>query len=277
MSMLYIWWVFLVLVLGVLLLALTMPIATGQYRLQAFSRLCQYVSVIVLVIVLERLYDPLVTVAASIVLVVGILFVAHNPFIRRTMVGCIRPYMTRLIGFVSRARFFEYISDKRTLSDKVGVSSFDELLSIIHGANFIPEKNRRTIESYIPLLDSTVRDYMHPIDEGLAIQEDEIIGPLLLHELHTSGQQAFLVLSRSGEIKGTVKLTQLTESSKDVSKVQDLMDRHIVQIDSATTAQDALNILVHEQAWLGVVTNAQVQSVVTLQDIAGALLGKKPR
>ncbi|MEO5691331.1 MAG: hypothetical protein ABIQ64_04045 [Candidatus Saccharimonadales bacterium] len=275
--MLYIWWIFLVLILGVLLSSLTLPIAAGQYRLQAFGRLCQYVSVALLVIVLGQLYDPFVTIISSVFLFVVILFVAHIAVVRRTMVAFIRPHMTRVVRFVSRVTIFEYLSDKRTLSDKVGVSSYDELLSIIHGASFIPETHRRNIVSYIPLLESTVRDYMRPIDDILAIQEDEVIGPLLLDELHSSGQHSFLVIAPSGQIKGTVKLTQLTESSKDVTKVQDIMDRHIVHISSEASMQDAFQSLVREQAWLGVVTNTQEPSVVSLQDIAGALLGKVPR
>ncbi len=275
MSMLYIWWAVIVFVAGVLLVTVSLPIAAGQYRLHAFNRLVQFISISTITVMFLQLYHPLIALLTSVGLVVIILFAAHTRPIRRMTISLLRPYTPQIIQFVSRVTIFEYISDTRDLSDKVGVSSYEELLAIIHGSMFISESHRRNIAAYIPMLDTKVSDFMRPIDGIVAIQEDDVIGPLLLHELHLSGQHSFLVLDRSRAIKGTIKLTQLTESSKDVTKVQDIMDRHLVQIGSGTSIQEAFHTLVHEQVWLGVVSDSHKPSVITIQDISDALLGKK--
>ena len=277
MSMLYIWWVVIVVMLAVLLIAVTMPIAVGQYRLQALSRLCQYVAVAVAVTVLTQIYHPLMAILVGIILVLLVMVMAHTASIRRHTAKILKKSQPSILRFVSRHSFFEYMSDKRALSDKVGVSSRDELLAIVHGASFMPESHRRNIASYVPLLEKQVSDFMRPISDIVAIQEDDVIGPLLLHDLHNTGQHSFLVVAKSGEIKGTVKLTQLTESSKEVTEVQDIMDRHLVRIPVSASAQEAFFVLVREQVWLGVVSDAREPSVVSLQDIAGALLGKVSR
>ncbi len=257
--------------------AASLPITAGQYRLQAFSRLCQFICVSIITIALMQLYHPLLALLISIGVVCLSLIAVHVRMVRKMVVMLIQPCLTPIAQFVAKVSAFEYISDTRKLSDKVGVSSRDELHAIIRDAAFISEKDRRDIAAYIPLLASTVHDYMRPLDDIIAIQEDDVIGPLLLDELHSSGQHSFLVLSKSGAIRGTVKLTQLTESSKDVSQVQDIMDRHVVQIQSTTSVQEALNMLIQEQVWLGVVNDNDTRSIVTVHDMVSALLGKKPR
>lgn len=277
MSMLYIWWAGIILALGVMLVAMTIPIAVGQYRLYALSRVVQYVGVIVVTLLLSQLYSPFIAIVVSIILVMVTMMSAHVPAVRRRMAAVLRQYQPRLVTFVSRHGMFEFISDRRGLSDKVGVSSYEELLAIVKGAAFIDGQLRSDIVRFIPLLEKKVDNFMKPVSSIVSIQEDDVIGPLLLDELHSSGQQSFLVLSKSGMIKGTIKLTQLTESSKEVTRVQDIMDRHLVELSAAQSVQSAVQHLVHEQVWLGVVRDAREPSVVSLQDIAGALLGKEPR
>lgn len=74
-----------------------------------------------------------------------------------------------------------------------------------------------------------VKDVMVAKKSMKILRESEEIGPILLSELHGSGQESFAVQDKEGDISGLVSLEKLT-AHKAGGKVSKAMDRRLVYV-----------------------------------------------
>lgn len=99
------------------------------------------------------------------------------------------------------------------------------------------------------------------------VSSDDLVGPILLSELHDTGRKIFAAKDADGEIVGTIRLADLTEL-KSGGKVKKALNKQVVKIDKDALAIDAINKFIAYGLELMIVEEAgRTVGVLYLEDI----------
>ncbi|HEY1063962.1 MAG TPA: CBS domain-containing protein [Candidatus Saccharimonadales bacterium] len=123
--------------------------------------------------------------------------------------------------------------------------------------------------------DRKVRDVLRPRDQIKSIALNDAIGPIILDELHASGQTVFPVKKspRSKEIVATLHINDVGLHSKGT--VEDYVVPGVTYIHESDSLADALHVFYQTKRQLFVVINSfeEYVGVLTLEDILHTLVG----
>jgi len=124
--------------------------------------------------------------------------------------------------------------------------------------------------------DLKVRDVLRPRANVKTIAATDTVGPILLDELHASGQSSFPVkkTARSKEIVGTLHLGDIGIHS--TGKVGDYLTLGVTYINEGDSLADALHAFYQTRRQLFIVVDAfeEYVGVLTLEDILFELVDK---
>lgn len=106
------------------------------------------------------------------------------------------------------------------------------------------------------------------------LKEDEEVGPILLSELHSTGQDCFGVIDKSGDIKGVISLGQLVEM-KAGGLVKEVMDKDLVYIknDWLVPKAAAAYLQTKHKIFLTVDHKEKVVGIIGFDTLLSSLLG----
>lgn len=166
------------------------------------------------------------------------------------------------------------------LFDHNGIYERDDLLAIVEQQrrqedNRISPEVLDLVERALKFDSRYIRDIVKSKDKLRMVQGDEIVGPILLDELHATGFMDFPVYSTSKEqIVATLHLMTLDEA-KQGGKVLDYSNRKVPYLHEADSLADALHAVYKTRQQLFMVVNSfdEFVGVVALEDILHALLG----
>lgn len=170
----------------------------------------------------------------------------------------------------------------RSVVTRLAVDSKQELEHLIQGTgNVLSDDEKRLLVSGLQFEDRRVKSIMTPKKDIFSIRKSEILGPLVLDDLHRSGHDSFPVTNGGGadDIVGILRLRDvqtLDTSRKHTAKVETAMDPDVRAINQDEPLAVALNLLLDSQHHLLVVTddNAQTVGLIALRDIIKTLLGR---
>jgi CBS domain containing-hemolysin-like protein len=125
-----------------------------------------------------------------------------------------------------------------------------------------------------------VREIMTPKSVIETIKKGEILGPLVLDDLHKTGHSRFPVID--GDIDHIVGILHIKDvltldtSKKHTSKVESAMNKHVHYIRDDHTLDQALSAFLSTHSHLFVVINEfrETVGILTLEDTLEALLGR---
>lgn len=124
--------------------------------------------------------------------------------------------------------------------------------------------------------DQYVRDALRPRKQVKAVSLEDTVGPILLDELHASGQSSFPVKKtpRSKDIVACLYLGDVGIHSK--GSVEDYAVSNVVYVNESDTLADALHVFFQTKHQLAVVVDnfEEYVGVLTLEDILHTLVGK---
>ena len=178
---------------------------------------------------------------------------------------------TTLANFLAQSvpvRFDPTLSSREELEhaieDSQGILSNDEKKLLLNGLHF-PEK--------------TVESIMTPRGVVESINKSELIGPLLLDELHKTGHSRFPVID--GDIDHVVGVLHIREllalGNKASQTAAEAMEKKVYFINQDQSLKSALSAFLKTRHHLFVVVNGyrETAGIVTLEDVIEALLGQK--
>jgi CBS domain containing-hemolysin-like protein len=125
--------------------------------------------------------------------------------------------------------------------------------------------------------DHKVADVLTPRKAIKTVLADDTIGPVLIDELHKSGQPYALVrASAKGEIVGTLRFDWLGLESR--GHVSDIMDDHVYYLHENDSLAEALHaFFVTNQSVFLVINNfEEYLGLLSVETILGQLLGHVP-
>jgi CBS domain containing-hemolysin-like protein len=189
----------------------------------------------------------------------------EEPFLRfvENWQGLIRP----LSGYAER-------QVERKISSREELEYLFSQLSDILSAD-----ERRTLTAMLWFQDKIVKDHMTPRSAMEAVGAHELLGPLVLDNLHRTGHTHFPVFD--GDIDHLVGILHIyslfTLDNKKSLKVKDAMEPRVFYIHQDQPLTDALAACIKHRRHLLVVINEyrETVGVVTIEDAVEELIGRK--
>jgi CBS domain containing-hemolysin-like protein len=159
------------------------------------------------------------------------------------------------------------------------LASREQLLHLVkqsHG--ILTNKEKMRIEYGLAFSTLRVSDIMTPRSAIHSVASTELLGPLVLDELHKTGHILFPVIEKDlDHIVGILNIERLLNvSSKESVVARDAMDPAVQNINESQTLDHALILFLKTHSYLLVVTskNDETAGVLLLEDVIGQLTGE---
>jgi CBS domain containing-hemolysin-like protein len=148
--------------------------------------------------------------------------------------------------------------------------------------NRIEADDLKTARGALSLSDKKVGDIMLPRRKARGVAGSEPIGPLLMDELHQTGQTRFLVVKeaiKSGkpEIVGTLYLKDLLDNLETKGRVRNLMHPGVSYINESQNLLEAVNGFLKSGHYVLVVVDnfEEFIGILTLEDVLHHIFGSR--
>lgn len=172
------------------------------------------------------------------------------------------------------------VNNFRVRDPHSGLYEKEDLLALLRQQkeqpdNRISQAQLELVERTVQFDDRQAADVVMPIQKLKQLKTDEHIGPVLLGELHDSGQSSFLVYQDTPEqVVGTLFLRDAVHA-REGGLVKDLMHPHVCYVHEDFTLRQVLDAFVRTGQFMVVVINAfeEPTGVITLQHLLSELVG----
>lgn len=201
-------------------------------------------------------------------------------FLRRLFQGIwqlIEPKVWQWTESLSLLKWFAYQPQKHSSE----IASKEELIEVIGSSH--DEVDRRLVkrlQSVIEFENTSIADVMTPFKEVVTVDENEVLGPLVLDELHRTKQRHYpVVKSNSEEVVGILFVDESIELSTAHNTVKEAMDQSVYYISQDKDLNSALKGFLQTARHLFIVLDEHNETVgvVQLTDAIAALIGEDSR
>lgn len=144
--------------------------------------------------------------------------------------------------------------------------------------NFISDVDLNNLLRRLDFDNKKVRGCMQAKKKSTTVGASEAIGPVLINDLHQSGQQYFLVEEEfNNEIIGTLDVAELIDLKK-TGDVKSTMNDRLFYLRDKWTLLDAFEAFSKTGSPVFVVVNGDedIKGIVSIKDILTELLGDQP-
>ncbi len=170
----------------------------------------------------------------------------------------------------------------RTHSPHSGLYEKEDLVALLQQQkdqvdNRIPKHDLELLERAAQFDDRQAADILIPMSRAKLVKADDDLGPILLGELHDSGQHSFLVYDETPEhVVGTLFLRDAV-SAREGGKVRDLMHHKLCYVHEDFTLRHVLKAFSHTGESMVVVINAfeEPVGVIGLEQLLTQLIGEQ--
>ena len=270
------------------------PLAAQLYRAVAYGNslrglLWLYIGLISAcsLVLLARLLP----IWASLLIVGPLLWIAFSliPSTRVTKLGAgltklVTPCIAWLLNYFHPliSRGADVVERRYVTSDHTGLFERGDLLELLerqqHQAdNRLSEEELEIAGRALRFEDHKVGDIMTARKQTKTILAKDTIGPILIDEIHKSGQSSVLVReTKKGPIAGWFSASQLNLDSQGTA--QDIMDKNVYYLHESDSLSQALHAFFETNQPLFVVVNSfeEYVGLITVKDIVKQLLGHVP-
>jgi len=216
-------------------------------------------------------------------IIVGLFYrrFANVPLIRKLANGIYKHSEVSLLRFTARwegkIRLLSGITVPR--DKKTTLGSREELAHLLVVSQIFSEEDKLLLQSALRFKARKVSEVMTPRKEIISVKDVELLGPLVLDDLHKTGHTIFPVTQG-------VRIVGLLDSSDHVAlrtkesvHVRSVMHAELTRIDQSTALDEALRTFITVKQPLLVVLNDDNEEVgiISLGDIIRALTGWKQR
>jgi CBS domain containing-hemolysin-like protein len=177
--------------------------------------------------------------------------------------------------------FARHVNRLRTHTPHSGLYEKEDLVALIQQQkeqvdNRIPLRDLDLLERTAQVDDRQAADLLVPMSRAQLVNVDDHIGPILLGELHDSGQSSFLVYEGTKDhIVGTLFLRDAMQA-KEGGQVRDLLHTRLCFVHEDFSLRQVLHALAHTSQFMVVVINAfeEPVGVITLSQLLKELIGE---
>jgi CBS domain containing-hemolysin-like protein len=226
---------------------------------------------------------------ASLLIVGPLLWITFSllPAIRTTRVGTlltslVTPLLAWLLNYLHPLLSRGADPVRRRYTDHTGLFERADLLELLDRQqkqpdNRLPDEELAIIKRVLQFDHRLVGDIITPTKQVKTVLADDTIGPILIDELHQSGQAFALVrATRKGPFVGTLAFSHLNLASQ--GKVGDTMEQTIYYLNETDSLDQALHAFFTTNQPLFVVVDSSEEyvGVLTMGGVLTELLGHVP-
>lgn len=187
----------------------------------------------------------------------------------------------RILRFVERSPIIgKILGSEKVKRHDFKLESTDELLHIVKSSGqVLTAEQRSVIVKGIDWHEKKIESVMTPREEVDSVPASELLGPLVLHDLHQTGHTVFPVIKKDFDhVVGVLDIAELLriDKSTHTHKAEQVMQQDVYTVVQDATLPIALQLFMSTHTPLLVVTDNADKAVgiITLRDVIGALLGK---
>lgn len=207
--------------------------------------------------------------------------IAQTKIVTKIVDDMYQPYDTSLMALMRRRPWNSIRLGMNSVNTvDLTVHSREEFEHIVSLAGpILTADEKLQITSVMHFSEKIVESVMVPSASIDSVSKSELIGPLLLDELHRTGHSRFPVID--GDIDHIVGVLHIRErlslKDKKSQTVEKAMDAEVYYIRSGQTLSDALATAIKTRQSLFVVVNEQAETVglLALEDITREMLGSE--
>lgn len=223
-----------------------------------------------------------VGVIGSILLVLIHTSVSRIGFVDRLSQKLYKRCEPGLLNLIDRHhRVFSLIRSKRATTADTHIESREQLLHLVEGAgDILTADEKRLIKHGLHFGSIRVSDVMTPAGAIDKIAKSEMLGPLVLDDLHQTGHSSFPVIDKDiHHVVGILHIRDLlvVNSGKSSTTAEKSMEPHVHYIRENQTLDYALAAFLRSHTHMFIVVNDQHETVglLTLEDVIEKLLGRR--
>jgi len=221
----------------------------------------------------------------GIAIIIGVilfaLIVAAQKGLQHAMTKAYEPYEEKLLQFVEKFPLVGRLlgRDHSTPRDQ-HLESVEQLLHLVEGAGHILSPDQQNIVRHgLSWHQVQVKEVMTKRRDIVAIKHNELVGPLVLDDLHRSGYSRFPVMQANVDnVIGVLNITDLLDihNAKKSHTAEKVMAPQVLRIEEDEPLPQALSLLQksHQHLMIVVDEEGNTTGLVTLTDIMRSLLGK---
>lgn len=219
--------------------------------------------------------------AVTVFVVIIAMMVGSRKEFQRGMTKAYAQYEDKLLNFVEKFSFIGKIlgSEQYHASDQ-HLESTDQLVHLVESAGHILSTQQQIIiKRSVTWHDTPVREIMTPRNSLRSIKRKELLGPLVLDDLHRSGFTRFPVIDGDlDSIIGVLNITDLLEidGNRKSQLVEKIMIPQVLRIKGEESLPVAMKLLQksHQHVIIVIDEEGRTQGMLTLTDITSSLLGQ---
>jgi len=180
------------------------------------------------------------------------------------------------------SRGADALEKRYTVVKHTGIFEREDFMDLIHRQQK-QKDNRLTVEELeiitraLNFSEYTVGDILTPASQIKSVLADDIVGPILIDELHQSGQSLVLVRdTKKGPVVGSLEFRQLDIHSH--GHIRDIMNKTVYYLHENDALGEALHAFFVTNHPLFVVVDSfeEYLGIVTIENILHQLLGHVP-
>jgi CBS domain containing-hemolysin-like protein len=200
------------------------------------------------------------------------------------LAGWMAPIFAWLLNYLHPALdwIISFVRRHRPVHLHTGVYSKDDLTELFQRQRHAPGNRISSTELDIAeralvFGDKIVRDVMIPRRVVRTVRADDVVGPVLMNELHASGFSRFPVYEGQEDgIDGTLYLHDLMHAKQDGHVRSIMRDNRICYIHEEQSLTEALQAILKTHRHLMIVVNSfeEYVGIITIEDILEQIVGK---
>lgn len=192
-------------------------------------------------------------------------------------------YERSILLFIERyAHYFTWVRTVAPVARSSSLASREELRNIVATSpEILPKDESSLILASLDFNQKLVRDIMTPKSVVDTIKRTEMLGPLVLNDLHKTGHSRFPVVDEDiDHIVGILYLRDvltLDTSKKHTPKVETAMTKRVHYIREDHTLKQALTgfLKTHHHMFIVINQFRETVGIITLEDTVESLIGRR--
>lgn len=249
----------------------------------SLQRVIQAVLLVLLSLVSVATFGWLIGAFVAIIISLEYSKLASTNVLRSVVAKYYDRFEHRLLSFVeTHQAFIKWLRSIVPVAEQLRIYSREELHHLVDEAEGVISKDeKKLIIAGLQFDTRLVREVMTPRSVIDTIKRSEVLGPLVLDDLHKTGHSRFPVVDQDiDHIVGVLYVRDvltLDTSGKHTSKVETAMSKKVFYIRDDHTLNQALSAFLSTHHHLFIVINEfrETVGILTLEDTLEALLGRK--
>ena len=203
--------------------------------------------------------------------------IAHISFIQKFSNTIYKKYEPRLLDLASKyKKSIRLLGGKRLLEEQTyPIGSREELAYLLEQSPVFSEDDTNLLKNTFRFKERTVEELMVPKEKVITVDDTELLGPLVLDDLHKTGHTIFPVVKDKAVVGLLDSSDHVDLHVKESVHVRSVMHTDIAKVSEDMTLDVALRALLNTKDQLMIVegNDGQLVGIVSLKDIVRALIG----